>query len=290
MVRRRVDVSEEVEEDRKYWEGICASLARNNPNLNALEVDGGSPGLDENVVTALSDGLRGSRRVLSLKLRNLEFGPKLSSLLAPGLKNNRSLESLACEDSNDPDGAMADAVTVALFYNRSISTLHLRGCQLHPGSTSFGFLLDASQVLTELRICHNVTSMNRNMARTLARGLTGNSILRILDLSGNGMDDEAVSEISKGLKINLSVEFLSLDFNSFGDDGVRSLADMLKVNSRLNELHLFGNRVSGVGAQHLADALRKNRILQSLILSFNQIGRISVNDNLYCELFNTLLC
>lgn len=260
-----------------YWKSLCDRMMRSDPTLTGLDIDGASDSLDEVVVESLMDSLRVARSVTHLKLVNLEFGPQLSKLLLPGIKRSRSLEAIHIEDCDDPHGDMADALAVAfLCKSCRVRTLHVRGCQLDPTSQSFGLVLSAC-LLTELRISHNVSAIDAPMARALARGLasTANS-LRVLDLSGNGMDDEAVRELSKGLLTlgaNSALEFLSLDFNAFGDDGVEALSLALASSqTKLLELHLFGNQVSHVGAAHLAGALRVNVTLKSLILSFNRIG------------------
>jgi Ran GTPase-activating protein (RanGAP) involved in mRNA processing and transport len=133
------------------------------------------------------------------------------------------------------------------------------------------------------------------MAIALSQGLVGNTMLRLLDMTGSRMDDSAVHCLCKGLGSATSgVEFLSLDFNSFGDEGAAALASMLEVNRSISELHLFGNRVTSVGAEHLAQALASNDRLQSLILSLNRIGdrgvaalarALTVNDTLANLLF-----
>lgn len=188
--------------------------------------------------------------------------------MGPAIKISTSLLTLELEDCLDIDGHVGEIFATVLFYSRTIQTLHVKGSWNDPSqASSLGFLLHTA-TLSELRICHN--QIDASLARVMASGLKTNTSLQILDLTGNGMDDEAVAEIAAGLAHDeTNVEFVSLDFNTFGDDGVAALS---QINSSVTELHLFGNRVSDIGADHLADALRANLTLQSLILSCNRIG------------------
>jgi hypothetical protein len=66
----------------------------------------------------------------------------------------------------------------------------------------------------------------------IASGLKTNTSLRILDVTDNGMDDEAVAVAAHD---ETNVEFVSLDFNVFGDDGVAAFSQMLAASSSVTK-------------------------------------------------------
>lgn len=249
----------------ELWHETCEALRRSDPDLHELEVDGSS--VVESEWRTFTDALRFSKGLKCLILRQVDSSQ--CRCLAPSLKNS-GLHTLCIDSSDDAEGQLMGAITIALFYNRGIEQLHLRDCRLDPVSApSLGFLVQSSAV-SELRLCHSV--LNLDMTIALSQGLLSNTSLKQLDLTGCHMDDDMVRRLSYGFIANTGVEFLSLDFNSFGDDGVAALADMLASNQSLTELQLFGNRVTAVGAEHLGRALTTNDCLQSLILSLNRIG------------------
>jgi Leucine Rich repeat len=247
------------------WEDTCEALRRSDPDLHELEVDGSS--VMESEWRMFTDALRFSQGLKRLILRQVDSTQCRS--LAPSLKNSE-IHALYFDSSDDANGELMGAISIALFYNRGIEQLHLRDCRLDPVSApSLGFLVQCS-VVSQLHLCHTVLTLDMTIA--LSQGLLPNTSLKLLDLSGCHMDDVMVRCLSIGFKANTGVEFLSLDFNAFGDDGVAALADMLASNQSLTELQLFGNRVTAVGAEHLSRALTTNDCLQSLILSLNRIG------------------
>lgn len=234
--------------------------------MTNLEIDGGEPDLDEACFTSLLDALRVSSSVLRMRIVNLDLSAIDAQVWVPAIKHNCSLRALEIEDCDDDENRFGDMLGIGLFYNRSIQEIHLKAC--HPLSSSLGFLLATSQ-LKQVRLTH--CELDARLAASLAAGLKSNTSLRVLDLTGNGLDDEAITTLAEGVARS-QLDLLTLDFNAFGDVGVAALSNMLAHHPTLRELHLFGNRVTGEGARHLAAALRTNSSLSTLILSFNQIG------------------
>jgi len=250
---------------------LCLRFAKNDPTLTEVELDNGNHMLGDFHMLALTDAFRKNRTVTKFCLRNMRISIQSAFLLVPALKNNTKLSTLSIEECEDNDGHLLNALTVALFYNRSIQTLYLRGCWTATSAAfSLGSLVEAASHLTEICICHN--QIDLQTAKALKCGLLYNKSIQTLDLTGNNMDCRAVQEVAVGMSGNESVEYLTLDFNCFGDEGVWALSNMLTVNDSLKELSLFSNRISSKGAEHLAEALNTNSRLESLILSFNQIG------------------
>jgi Ran GTPase-activating protein (RanGAP) involved in mRNA processing and transport len=260
--------------EKARFEHVCEQLRQNDGSVEEIDVGSTLFSLNEERLQHLVDALRlhqiGTLRRLHLRFIELG-GRKVTTILAPALKNHTSLQSLQLSDCQDNEN-LACALGVALFYNKSITSLYCSNCWNVPASmAAMGSLLQTARNLTQLRLCHN--HIDVKTARIMAQGLRRHTALRDLDLTGNGMGNGALASVLRGLQGQRStVQSLTLDFNAFSDEGVQSLALLLTKNISLIELSLFGNQVSSTGAEYLAQALTVNVKLQSLVLSFNQIG------------------
>ena len=85
----------------------------------------------------------------------------------------------------------------------------------------------------------------------------------ILELSGMGIDDEQVKELSKVLKNNQTVRYIDLSNNKITLDGVESIAEALRVNKAFlsrplwdtHRLNLYGNPIGKQGCITLIQSL-----------------------------------
>eukprot|EP00035_Acanthoeca_spectabilis_P002405 m.87402 g.87402 ORF g.87402 m.87402 type:complete len:1814 (+) comp11554_c0_seq1:414-5855(+) len=90
-------------------------------------------------------------------------------------------------------------------------------------------------------------------AAEIGTAITPGSVLRILDLSFNCINDEAIIPIATALKLNVSLEWLDLSFNCIGDVSVDRIASALQHNKTLRGLNLRGNPISTEASLHLSD-------------------------------------
>jgi hypothetical protein len=94
-----------------------------------------------------------------------------------------------------------------------------------------------------------------------------------LDLSHKGLTSHQITLLAEALKTNTMLKMLELSGNQIGDAGAEKLADALKSNTALMELGLSSNQIGNVGADKLADALKSNTTLTKLDLNRNQMNR-----------------
>jgi hypothetical protein len=139
--------------------------------------------------------------------------------------------------------------------------------------------------LQELAVCHTTPKLGNDELIQLARGLSKNSKLRVLDLSGACFDARGLASLKSYLDRNSSLEVLSLGENvNIGDEGVDIvLASLRRGNQELRVLNIEKCGIMNFGARAL-DLMRG--ILSSslciLELSHNPIGDVGVQKLAEC--------
>lgn len=110
---------------------------------------------------------------------------------------------------------------------------------------------------------------NSITARALAKVLWTNTSLTNLDLSRNGIDDQAGAYMARLLKRNTALKTICLGSNELGPVACRAFGDALCSNSTLRSLNLESNHLTCHGTNMsglrvLADMFRKNKTLTSI--------------------------
>lgn len=143
--------------------------------------------------------------------------------------------------------------------------------------------------LEELAICNTTPKLSNAEMVHLARGLSKNTNLRLLDLTGADVNVRGLREIKPFLEKNGSLEVLALGENAnIGDEGLQvilsslqkgghslralnlescglrdfrlAVPDLMKtVGSSLRILDLSGNTVGDAGAEKLAERMKSNQ-------------------------------
>ena len=259
-------------ENQKHVNKICSDLKSNEESFTDLEIDGEHAEFDGDALLSLSQCLKENNTLQRLAFNSGTFSNSCLQELMNVVKNMKNMKELLFEDINDANSCLVELLAVALFYNRNIQSLALRGCWTDSPVPAFSVnaLMNSARNLSELHFSHN--QIDKQGAAALSLALRCHRSLETLDLTGSSMDCEALKQLCCGLTQNRYLKKLILDFNAFGDDGVTALSDMLVMNTGLVELHLFGNNISAKGAVALSDALVLNKFLNSIVLSFNQIG------------------
>uniref|UniRef100_A0A7S2IB54 RNI-like protein n=1 Tax=Helicotheca tamesis TaxID=374047 RepID=A0A7S2IB54_9STRA len=97
--------------------------------------------------------------------------------------------------------------------------------------------------------------------------------LRDLHLSGNGLRDAGITNLSAVLEDFESLEKLDLRYNDIGPAGATSLGTILNSSkNKLRILHVEGNELGDEGVTSLATVLCTNQTLMELYLGSNSIG------------------
>jgi hypothetical protein len=91
-----------------------------------------------------------------------------------------------------------------------------------------------------------------------------NRSLKILQLCGNNLLDDIMSELVSMLTYNHTLEQLDLSENQFTNHGISLLSEGLPNMKGLRYLDLQGNRFDLNGLQELADAISTNKTLEAI--------------------------
>ena len=224
-------------------EGLTYNASLTDGVLDLSENDIGDQGLQ-----ALAFSLASNTNLRELRLANNNIGDVGLETLADSLARNRALRVLSI--------ARNTAITVSgvrsvsrILRSSGLEDLCLDGINFSYEYHGWNTLADAlstnnSLVSLSLQCWWGDVSIGDDGLRALARGLSHNSHLKTLDLSGN---------------------------RAITTSGLRSLEKYLQSPScALKELNLFGINIGDMGAHALADVLAGNKSLSSL--SFSEMG------------------
>lgn len=144
--------------------------------------------------------------------------------------------------------------------------------------------------LKELAICHLTPKLGNEEMVHLAHGLSKNSNLLVLDLTGSSFDARGLYELKPFFEENRSLEVLSLSENAnFGDAGMQALLSFLKSGKSLRVLNLESSGLHNFGTA--APSLMRfiGSSLHTLELSHNNIGDTGVEILAKCIKAHTTL-
>jgi Ran GTPase-activating protein (RanGAP) involved in mRNA processing and transport len=197
------------------------------------------------------------------------------------------------------DFTFADVLARVDENDADLATLVLR--QTGQNMKNFDILIDddtgesvQKETVTLVLPMHLTTSKLSDFAASV----NNNSHLRFIDLRGNGIGDDSVTELSASLRsnakfraldlshnkitgvgaaslvqlVNKRLQFLNLSFNPVGDAGAQKLAGGIANSTMLRELNLADCNFNAYGATFLASAFAVNKSLQTIILNNNSIG------------------
>ena len=110
----------------------------------------------------------------------------------------------------------------------------------------------------------------------LAKMLSENSTVRMLDLSYNDITYEGVNILAKGLCKNSTLETLILEndvaFKNESPSKFTGMAEMLAINDKLERLVLDHNPLGSAGVTWIAEALELNKGVKRLHLNSTECG------------------
>jgi Ran GTPase-activating protein (RanGAP) involved in mRNA processing and transport len=208
-------------------------------------------------------------RNLNLNIRR--FTPTMILALSKALEGNTrieivnmtsSLSNAAVAEHRHNNKQLLLPLAHAIQCHVSLKILHLSYNRLS-NATPLGVSLEMNQSsLVELHLDHN--SLGADTARALARALTRNSRLKVLQLNSNQVLDEGGHDLAKALKDNSSLKTLGLARNQLGEGTARELLDALRSkNVSLTRLFLEEN-------SHVPTALAAQCLF---LLKANKCGR-----------------
>jgi hypothetical protein len=115
--------------------------------------------------------------------------------------------------------------------------------------------------------------INADRAKRISKHLEGNTRVKNLYMSWNGLEDAGCLVLSSLLRKNQCLRLLDLSSNGIHNPGARHLAKAISGNSLLvlKELHLQNNFITDEGARALVEAITPNQTISLLDLYENPI-------------------
>jgi len=105
-----------------------------------------------------------------------------------------------------------------------------------------------------------------------------NHTLTELDISNNQITDVGAKSFAKTLSANSVLKILSLYANQIGDLGAKAIADVLILNSTLKILDLENNKIGNDGLDSIVTALKSNTTLQNLYMLYNKYNEKGIRN------------
>ena len=283
----------------------CVYEARNDEvcNLVGNHLDGNINlslyTLDQISCSALGYLLKEYRGALKLvRLINCHIDDEgcrilLNSLLSRHDNSYSSKFELILNDNKITDKS-SSLIASLLSSNYPITKLNVSSNELSSSTDVMFKSLHHNNVLTELLLWKTLRSSD---IQSLGQMLTSNNTLSVMDISGNDIAPQYITEwrdislnkliinhcklgvsgadkIGKMLYHNKSITSVDLGSNRIGDEGVEKLVEHLKSNKTIKYLGLPDNNITSNGAIYLSKFLSLNHTTVNSI----QLGRNPLKD------------
>lgn len=223
-----------------------------------------------------------------LDVSDNHLGKKAAKLFSATLKRNRTLRHL--DISRNELGTHAGiAFATSLLANRTLETLALAGNGMGPNvAKNLARSLAKNASLKELDLSDNVLGIATaeggdpsDLGLALGHGLSNNSTLTALDLSGNRIPTIEIQRTAEGLGGHKSLSRLALAGEAVNDSAALDLGRLIAGSSgaKLVSLDLRRSALAGAGAVAVTRALSAGaRGLARLDLSDNSLGTAAARE------------
>ena len=240
---------------------ICLDLSDNHLGSGALHVIQAMQCLTQLKILNLSN----IKLTLSKKLSE-----DLGKALLCGLMNNTNLENVNL--SNNNIGPIAIQVAKGLQHISSLKSLNLRNCNLPKEiCDELAYVITSNKYVEELLL-----SNTSSTTITFLQALSKTSTLKVLDLQGNKLTEEAGEHLASILFNNPNLKHIYLNDNNIGK-GMFQIAKALQQHSSLEILALGSTNMSREVCDDLALAIECNPCLNNLHLNDNNLQSSSIN-------------
>ena len=194
---------------------------------------------------------------------------------------------------NEITDKSSSLIASLLSSNYPITKLNVSSNELSSSTDIIFKSLHHNNVLTELLLGY--TLLRSSDVQLLAQMLTSNNTLSVMDISGNNIAPQYITEwrnvslnklimyncklgvsgadkIGKMLYHNKSITAVNLGSNIIGDEGVEKLVEHLKSNKTIKHLGLLDNNITSNGANHLSKLFSLNHTtVNSIQLGYNPL-------------------
>eukprot|EP00984_Skeletonema_dohrnii_P019941 scaffold9636_cov76-Skeletonema_dohrnii-CCMP3373.AAC.2 len=260
---------------RLLAEGLACSSSLADGALNLSHNNIGDEGLQ-----ALASSLASSGKVRELNLSHNNFGDKGLEALADPLAHNRALRVLSIAANTAITKTGVKAISRSLQSRKCrLKNLQLDSINIcEEGGKLLGDALsvNTSLVTLLLRCGGNDVCIGDDGLKALAAGLSRNSHLKILDLSGNtAITATGLHSLNSYFQSpSCALETLTLYRIDIGDEGAYALADTLGQNKSVKSLRFDERGITSKGWDAFLKLLCDSSSPNSIYLS-NHTLRIS---------------
>ena len=251
---------------------ILSSIILHNTRLVRLDLSNNSLG---NGALHVMKAIQHLTLLRTLHLGNVTSGGLVSEecgeALSYAMSNNNHLKDV--DLSNNNIQAVAVHVVNGLQQITSLKVLNLGNCNLPKGiSSDLAHAIDCNKLLEQLLLPNN--NLSSSMF-TLLQALSRISTLKVLDVQGNQITEEAGEYISFVITSNCKLEQLLLNNNSLGN-GISHIVRSLQRVISLRVLDLSNTNMPKEACDELALVIERNKCLSTLRLNGNNLKHSAI--------------
>lgn len=243
------------------------------PSLSTLDLRGDQTRLDKVIGKALSLLLSNTSSLTSLELPHIETEAMIA--LKDGLKENSTLDSLRLTftKTEDPDSLeqRTRAIAEVIADNTTLTDLALAEFSAHHHWSMIAEALIANPTtLGALTIAQSEDRMGDEPAIELARALSHNRSLYLLNLQGVSCEEEGFCSLARSLHQHITLSQLVFPPLIHTQRTINALSTLLEHNQEIKKLTVQSkktNQREPLSLTPLAEALNRNSTLKDLILS-----------------------
>uniref|UniRef100_A0AAY5E908 Uncharacterized protein n=1 Tax=Electrophorus electricus TaxID=8005 RepID=A0AAY5E908_ELEEL len=260
-------------------EGSCKSLTSVLQTENSLrELEMNKNDLQISGVEQLCAGLKSSHGKLEiLRLSGCGLTEGTCKFLTSVLQTENSLRELEMNNNDLQNSGVKQLCAGLKSSHCKLEILRLSGCGLNEESCkSLTSVLQTENSLRELKINNN--DLQNSGVEQLCAGLkSSNCKLKILRLSGCGLNEESCKSLTSVLQTENSLRELKINNNDLQNSGVEQLCAGLKSsNCKLEILRLSGCGLNEESCKSLTSVLQTENSLRELKINNNDLQNSGV--------------
>ena len=247
-----------------------AAILMNNPNLQVLNLNNNN--LQTKGIAKIAKGLKNTFTLLQLHLSNVKCTQQVVPDIASVLKHNNSLKVLDLSNNNLQAYGVKD-IAEGLKQVDTLNKLNLSDNNItDKGANDIGRILSRNTNLHFLHLTNN--KLKRDGIEIIAERLvnTNTDSLLNIGLGENSATTTAADAIARFLSYNRNLEIIDLAGNDLKADGIIKIMEKLQHIKSLRTLNLSNNNATVKAAYSIATVLSQNsKSLQKLYLGKNNL-------------------
>lgn len=207
--------------------------------------------------------------VQRLNINGTEFEVEGAKLLGQLVAQSKQLAKVVVHARNQRDEMMLRHLMAGIAQSTSMEVVQLTYCKMSV-AVELCEMVTKSMSLRELDLTGNAL---QESAVTLIETVLGQKRLTRLRVGGNEIPEEATLRICAVLKSNNTcLKSVDLSGSRFTEEGKKSLEDWLRDDRVLEEVYLSACELKDEGVAMIANALHSNAVLKTIGLKGNKFG------------------